>query len=186
MPLASVNTLRLVPRFARSVGFGPVLFPPERRFGHRPVHRKPIPVDANQRIVLQQTALPDLQEHARLDPFLKSSMGGRGRAQTGGVQRVPLAAGPQHEEDGVQGRSVRDTGPMAAQGMLLAFGQERLDRLPQLVRHAPIPTDTLVLALTRVFCRVFCLDFMTHAISISPTGIGSNIPDELITLIKLA
>ena len=36
-PLASVSKLRLVPPLARSVGFGPVFFSPERRLGHRPV-----------------------------------------------------------------------------------------------------------------------------------------------------
>ena len=52
MPLPSVNRLRLVPPLARSVGFGPVFFPPERGFGHGPVHALPTPIDALQIVVL--------------------------------------------------------------------------------------------------------------------------------------
>src|SRR6478735_8654009 len=54
MPLASVSRLRLVPPFARSVGLGPVFFPPERRLGHRAVHGEPSPVDSNEFVVCEQ------------------------------------------------------------------------------------------------------------------------------------
>src|SRR5215211_4588635 len=63
-PLPSARMLRLVPFLPRSVGLGPVFFPPERGLGHAPVHAQPRPVDASQGVVLQEPALPQHQEEA--------------------------------------------------------------------------------------------------------------------------
>ena len=74
-PLASTKSERLVPRLARSVGLGPVFFSRQGRLAHRPLHRKPTPVDAVEGVVLGQAGLPEAQKEAALDPGLK---GGRG------------------------------------------------------------------------------------------------------------
>src|SRR5436305_15114532 len=47
-PAPSVSTERLTPDFARSVGFGPVFFPAQWRFGHRPVDALELPLNAFQ------------------------------------------------------------------------------------------------------------------------------------------
>src|ERR1700732_1768949 len=101
-PAASVSTLRLAPCLPRSVGFLPVFFPPERRLGLAAVHAQPLPVDASKEVVLQKAHLPELQEHASFDPFLEAVVGGRAGDEAGGIQGFPLAAGAEHEEDGVQ------------------------------------------------------------------------------------
>lgn len=44
IPLASTTTWRFVPGLPRSVGFGPVLAPPESGHGHR-VSGRPIHID---------------------------------------------------------------------------------------------------------------------------------------------
>src|SRR5215471_18592822 len=87
MPSASTNRLRLAPFLARSVGFFPVFFPPEGCLGHAPVHRQPGPVDP-----------------------LPAVVGRRAGAETSGVQRLPLAAGAEHEEDGFHADAVGDGG----------------------------------------------------------------------------
>src|SRR5262245_33316339 len=105
-PLASTNRLRLAPRLPRSVGFRPVFFPPEGCLGHAPVHRQEGPVDPLELVVLQQPGLPQLQEHPRGDPFLEAVVRRGPGADTRGVQGLPLAPGPQAEEDGVGTRAV--------------------------------------------------------------------------------
>src|SRR5579872_3658247 len=92
MPLASVSKLRLVPPFARSVGFGPVFFPPERRLGHRAVHREPAPVHADELVVVRQGSHPRALKHARLGPLDEAPVGGRAGAYARRSQRVPLTA----------------------------------------------------------------------------------------------
>src|SRR5262249_9150013 len=92
-PRASVRILRLTPFLPRSVGFGPVFFPPERGLAHRPVHGQPRPVDAHEVVVLQKARLPELQEDAGLNPLLEAVVGRRAGADAGGVQGLPLAAG---------------------------------------------------------------------------------------------
>src|SRR5262245_9882325 len=101
MPLPSTSRLRLTPFLARSVGFLPVFFPPEGRLGHAPVHAQPVPVDALHVVVDHQPGLPHLLEEPGLDPLLEAVVGGGAGAEVGGVQRLPLAAGAQDEEDGV-------------------------------------------------------------------------------------
>src|SRR5437867_3041462 len=84
MPSASTSRLRLTPRLARSVGFLPVFFPPERRLGHTAVQRQPRPVDALPFVVGQQAVLPQGLEDPLLDPELEAVVGGGPRAEAGG------------------------------------------------------------------------------------------------------
>lgn len=76
IPLPSVSRLRFTPCFARSVGFGPLFFPCQRRFRHRSIYGTEPPVDAFQFIVSLEALLPELSEYSRLVPFLESTMGG--------------------------------------------------------------------------------------------------------------
>jgi hypothetical protein len=116
-PAASTSRLRFTPRLARSVGFLPVFFPPKGRLGHAPIQAQPGPVDALQAIVLKQAGPPHVQEDAGADVLLEAVVGGGAGAKLGGVQGLPLAAGPEDEEDGVQADAVGGTGFAAAEGM---------------------------------------------------------------------
>src|SRR5512142_245793 len=100
-PCPSVSRLRFTPLLPRSVGLGPVFFPAQRRFGHRPVHREPLPVNPMQLIKLLDSRLPQLEEDSGFDPLLKAIMGRRMRTQFGVIQRLPLAARSQHVENGI-------------------------------------------------------------------------------------
>src|SRR5262249_39806445 len=138
-PRASVRMLRLTPLLPRSVGFRPVFFPPEGRLSHAAVHGQPRPVDAHEVVVLQEARLPELQEDALADPLLEAVVRGRARADAGGVQGLPLAAGAQDVEDGVQAIPVRTPGPATAEAVgVLARGYPALQLLPQLVGDAPL------------------------------------------------
>src|SRR5665213_1769609 len=75
MPSASTSRLRLTPFLARSVGFLPVFFPPERCLRHAPVHRQPGPVDSLPVVVSHQARLPHRQKDARLHPLLEAVVG---------------------------------------------------------------------------------------------------------------
>src|SRR5215510_8152295 len=84
-PWPSVSRLRLTPLFARSVGLGPVFFPPKGGLGHRPVHAQPTPVDPLQVIKLFHSPFPQLQEYPRRHPFLKAVMGRGMGTQASGI-----------------------------------------------------------------------------------------------------
>src|SRR5512135_2535872 len=92
-PCPSVSRLRLTPSLPRSVGLGPVFFPAQRRFGHRPVHAQPVPLNAFQFVKAFDTALPELQKHTGCHPLLKAVMRRRMAHQFGLIQRLPLATG---------------------------------------------------------------------------------------------
>jgi hypothetical protein len=47
---------------------------------------------------------------------LEAAMGGTTGANARLLQRIPLAAGAEHEENGIHCRAILDTGPMAPQG----------------------------------------------------------------------
>jgi hypothetical protein len=142
MPSASTSRLRLTPFLARSVGFLPVFFPPERRLGHAPVQAHPGPVDPFPVIVGQQARLPQLLEDTSRDPFLEAIMGRGTWAKAGSVQSLPLTAGAEHEEDGFHAHSVRRTRPTATEAMrIFVFGKQQREVFPQVVREMPLVHD---------------------------------------------
>src|SRR5215203_398940 len=107
-PAPSVKTERFTPDFARSVGFGPVFFPAQRRFGQRPVDALEVPLNALQIVVLQERHVPQLAKHAALGPLLKIMM--QAAARTECPRRgLPLATCPEHIEDAVRHVSHRKT-----------------------------------------------------------------------------
>src|SRR5262245_11402660 len=128
MPAPSTSRLRLTPNLPRSVGFLPVFFPPEGCLGHAPVHAQPGPIDPLQLVVLQQPGLPQFQEHAGADPFLKAIVRGGTGTDAGGVQRLPLAASPQSKEDGVGAHAIRlPRSPTAEAVSVAVLRQQGLD-----------------------------------------------------------
>src|SRR3954470_17767133 len=136
-PRASVTTERLVPSLPRSVGLGPVFFPTQRSLGHRSVGRQPLPVDPDQPVIAQQSLPPELVEHPGLDPFGEAPVGRGLRADPGGAQGAPLAAGAQDEEDRVHRGAIRDTWVVAAQRMARPGRQQHNHLLPQVIRYPP-------------------------------------------------
>src|ERR687891_2290815 len=90
-PWPSVSRLRLTPPLPRSVGFGPVFFPPEGRFAHRPVQAQPRPVNALQLVKPVHASLPEFQEYLSFDPLLEPVVGRGLGTQLGLLQGFPLA-----------------------------------------------------------------------------------------------
>jgi hypothetical protein len=93
---------------------------------------------------------------------LEAAMGGTTGTDVGGIQGVPLAPSTQHEENGIHGFAIIDTGPMAPQRVQLPRREQRLDVCPQLVGHAPITAYLLLVGIHRAgscgrvaenFCR---------------------------------
>ena len=54
------------------------------------------------------------------------------------MQRLPLAAGAEHKEDGIHGLAILDAGPMAAQRVGLAWREQGLEALPPFVWETPL------------------------------------------------
>src|SRR5438270_3942555 len=76
-PCPSVSRLRFTPLLPRSVGLGPVFFPAQGGFGHRPIHREPFPINALEFLKLRESGLPEVEEDSRSHPLLKAIMGRR-------------------------------------------------------------------------------------------------------------
>jgi len=75
--------------------------------------------------------LPQGQKDAGLDPLLEAVVGGGTGAEAGGVQGLPLAAGAQHEEDGLHAGAVGRARTSAAEAVgVFMFGKQRGDGLP--------------------------------------------------------
>ena len=137
MPPPSVSRVRFVPHLARSVGLGPVFPPAQRRFGHRAVESLPLPLDACERLVGKQATVPEVAEHACLGPLLETAVRTTLRADPRGAQRFPLAAGAQHEENGVHGPTVGHARAMATERVGLTRGDQRFHLGPECVGEAP-------------------------------------------------
>lgn len=160
-PLPSVKRLRFMPCLARSVGLGPLFFPPKRRFTHRSIHRTEAPINASQLVVAFETLLPELPEYSCFPPFLKPAVGRARGTQARGVEGIPLASRLEHKEDGIHRAPVVNAPSVASQWVMGDVPwQERLDLRPQSVGYEKVLADS-------GSCGGF------HAYSISPFGIGS-------------
>jgi len=88
--------------------------------------------------------LPEFLEDAGLNPFLKAVVGGGSGAELGGSQGLPLAAGTQHEEDGLHADAVGLAWPTAAKAVgVFMFGQQGSDGLPEIIGDSPIVRERL-------------------------------------------
>jgi hypothetical protein len=92
-------------------------------------------------------------------------MGGTTGTDARLVQRIPLAAGAEHEEDGIHRLPILDAGPMAPQGVRFARREQRFDALPQLIRNTPITVGFLVIVMHQ--CGSYRREFF-------PTGYHQN------------
>jgi hypothetical protein len=120
------------------VGFLPVFFSPQWRFGHAPVYRQPRPVDPFQLVVFHQSRLPEFLEHASLNPLLEAVVRGGTRTDAGGVQSLPLTAGSQSEEDGVGAHAVGLARFATSEAVgVLVNRQQRLDLRPEFIGYTP-------------------------------------------------
>lgn len=132
----------MTPFLARSVGFLPVFFPPERRLGHTPVHTQPGPVNAFPVVIGQQAPLPHLLEDTRRDPFLEAIMGRGTRTKAGGAQGFPLTARAKHEENSLHANAVGSTRPTTAKAMrVFMLGEDQGDGVPQIIGDMPLIHD---------------------------------------------
>jgi hypothetical protein len=60
-------------------------------------------------------------------------------AKAGGVQRLPLAAGAEHKENGLHTDAVGGAWPTAAEAMgILVLGNKQGESLPEVVRNVPL------------------------------------------------
>jgi hypothetical protein len=71
-------------------------------------------------------------------------MGGTAGTDAGVIQGIPLAPGPEDEEDGIHGPAIIDPWPVAPEGMRLQWREQRLDALPQFVGYPPIAPNFLL------------------------------------------
>jgi hypothetical protein len=78
-----------------------------------------------------------LGEDPGFDPLLEATVSRGAGTEAGGVQRVPLTAGAQHEENGVEGATILHAGVVTAQRVRLAGREQRLDLGPECIRDAP-------------------------------------------------
>ena len=135
IPCPSVSRLRLTPRLPRSVGFGPVFFPPERCFRHRAIHAQPVPINPVQFSELLYPSVPELQKDLCLHPLLKAVVGGGLGTEVGMVQGCPLPPGTEDENDGVGTAAVGDARAAATKAMRIhPHGDERLEDRPEFIR----------------------------------------------------
>jgi hypothetical protein len=78
---------------------------------------------------------------------LEAAMGGTTGTDACLVQRIPLAAGAEHEKNGIHRLPSIDARPMASQGVRFAWREQWLDALPHLVRDTPITAGFLVVVM---------------------------------------
>jgi hypothetical protein len=127
----------LTPDLPRSVGLRPGFFPAQRRFGQRPVHRQPVPLDPTQFLKLLDSRVPELEEDAGFHPGLQALMCRRMRTQLGLVQGLPLAAGAQDVEDGLGAGPIGHPWTASAKAMPIdMLRQQGFEHRPQLIRNA--------------------------------------------------
>ena len=173
-PWPSVNRLRLTPLLARSVGFGPVFFPPERRLGHRAVHAQPVPVDALQLIKLSHPRLPEFQEDVCCNPLLKAVVGGGFGTQLGLRSGLPIGSRAEHVKNGIGTAAIRHARTATAKAVgIHPYWEQRGQNSPELLGDAEPSGRAVVGRRARVrfgSCDVFI------PTSIQVIRIGSNCP----------
>jgi len=88
-------------------------------------------------LVFLQTLRPELREHAGFLPFLKAAVGRTLFAEVRLVQRLPLAAGPEHKQNGIHRGPIRHARVVAPQWVRLPRREQRLDPAPECIGNAP-------------------------------------------------
>src|SRR6185437_2906625 len=127
-PRPSTSVERLTPSLPRSVGFFPVFFPTQRRFGYRPVQALPLPADPFQIVVFAQGEFPQLLERAPFHTLLEIGVNRAAGAELLG-HRLPLAARGQHIQDAAHDVSHRQS-RASALATALVNGKHQIDPFP--------------------------------------------------------
>src|SRR3954447_18383559 len=113
-PCASTSRWYLVPRLARSVGFGPVSSPPFRPDADR-VQGRPGPVQLAVLAEVVEHRLVQPVEHARLGPLVQPAPAGPARAVAELDRQLgPADAGGQHEGDALEHVPIAGPGSASA------------------------------------------------------------------------
>src|SRR5690625_1535793 len=141
MPRASVSRQRLVPLLARSVGLGPVPFPPQRRLCHGPIHCLPLPVEPDLLIVESEPFLPDSAEESGSAPLQEAVV-----YRTSGSKRardcLPLDSGAKYVVDCTHGPMIIH--PWTSGLLLRAWRwNQRLNLLPEFIREPKRPRNAV-------------------------------------------
>lgn len=131
-PAPSARTERLLPDLARSVGFGPVFFPTQRRLRHGAIETLPRPLDPFEVVVLFESDRPQLLEDPRSGPLLEVTVKRTALAVLGS-DRLPLTARAQNVEDPV-GHLAQISARPAAHGKNRVLRKQWLHPIPELVR----------------------------------------------------
>jgi hypothetical protein len=121
------------------VGFLPVFFPPEGCLRHASIHTQPFPVDTLPTVILEESGLPKRQKHAVGHPLLEAVVGSGPWAELRRVQGLPLATGPQNEENGLHAHPVGCAWPTTTETMCIHVLREvdcNLD--PEIIGDAPL------------------------------------------------
>jgi len=95
----------------------------------------PVPLNPTKRIAFLDQHRPDGGEDPTIDPPLKGAMDTAVIGETVG-QSVPLAAGPETKDDGVQSSSLVNPWPTSTRCGIV-FRQDWHDPVPEGIRHFP-------------------------------------------------
>src|SRR3954469_1896636 len=141
MPAPSVRTWCFEPGRARSTGLGPLWATP-RGPDMRGVDDRPRPVQLPRAVQLSQQQLVQTLPDPGPVPLLETPPAGHTRPEPQLLrQELPLDPGVQHEQDPTQHLPIRDPLPPRIPRIPWIprnrLGQQRLDALPQPVRHDP-------------------------------------------------
>ena len=131
-------------RFPTSGGGLAPLFPPTRGFGHRPVHREPLPGNASQGVLVHEALCPPRHADVGVCPRLQAAMRRALRAAPRGVQGAPRASWAQHADDGLHRVAIINAGAMASQRLGCTRGEQGRDALPQRLRDTPVTVGVLM------------------------------------------
>src|SRR5215218_3664016 len=145
---ATTSRERFTPFLPLSVDWG-LRGPPKTRLAHRPIGGLPLKVHPAEFLALLDEPLPDEIQHAKLDPPLQGAMHRRVVGQLL-WQTVPLATTSHPEDDRIEGFTPVYAWTAGAFWRVVFF-EDRLDDLPQLVRHSPDGGKRLHLG--RSFCH---------------------------------
>src|SRR5919204_4294197 len=135
-PLPSQSSERF-PLFRSVSGIRPRLLAAQRRLPDQTVAGQPLPLDPLQLVVGEQPLPPELLEHPRLRPLLKTPVRRARGADPGRAQRVPLHPRAQHEQNRVHRVPVWHARVVTPERMRRTRRQQRLHPPPCRVGEPP-------------------------------------------------
>jgi len=96
-------------------------------------------------VKLGYSRVPEFQENARVDPFLKSVVGGGFSTQLGLMEGFPLAARAEHVKNGISTATIRHTRPATTKAVgIHPWGEQWCKKGPQRISNAEPSGGTVV------------------------------------------